>query len=102
MSRYRLTPRALRDLDHITDYTLATWGERQAEKYLAELDQRFRWLAQNPKAGRPRDEGGEGYRSFPHSAHVIFYLIDGEGVAIIGVPHGAMDIEAYFDAPDKD
>lgn len=102
MSRYRLAPRALRDIDQITDYTLATWGERQAEKYLTELDQRFRWIAQNPKAGRLRDEIGEGYRSFPHSAHVIFYLIDSEDVVIIGVPHGAMDIEAYFDAPEKD
>lgn len=101
MSRYRLTPRALRDLDQITDYTLATWGERQAEKYLAELDQRFHWLAQNPKAGRARDEVGEGYRSFPHSGHVIFYLIDSEGVVIIGVPHGAMDIDAHFDAPEQ-
>jgi toxin ParE1/3/4 len=102
MSRYRLTPRAVRDIDQITDYTLATWGERQTEKYLAELDQRFRWLAQNPKAGRARDEVGEGYRSFPHNAHVIFYLIDKDGVAIIGVPHGAMDIEAYFEPPSRD
>ncbi len=100
MSRYRLTPRALRDLDQITDYTLATWGERQAEKYLADLDQRFRWLAQNPKVGRLRDDVGEGYRSFPQGGHVIFYVIDEDGVAIIGVPHGAMDIEAYFDAPN--
>lgn len=100
MSRYRLTPRALRDLDQITDHTLATWGERQAEKYLADLDQRLRWLAQNPKVGRLRDDIGEGYRSFPHGAHVIFYVIGEEGVAIIGVPHGAMDIEAYFDAPN--
>ena len=101
MSRYRLTARALRDIDHITDYTLATWGERQAEKYLAELDQRFRWLAQNPNAGRVRDEVGEGYRSFPQGAHVIFYLIDSDGLAIIGVPHSAMDIGAYFDTPEQ-
>jgi toxin ParE1/3/4 len=96
----RLTPRALRDLDAIADYTLAAWGERQTEKYLGELEQRIRWLAQNPHAGRARDEVGEGYRSYPHGAHVIFYLIEDGEIAIIGVPHGAMDIEAYFEAPE--
>lgn len=100
MSRVWVTPRARRDVDAIADYTLAKWGERQAEKYIAELDQRFRWLAQYPMAGRPRDEIGEGYRSYPHGSHVIFYVADGAGVAIIGVPHGAMDIDAYFDRPE--
>jgi toxin ParE1/3/4 len=100
VSGFRLTPRALRDLDAIADYTLAAWGVRQTEKYLSELEQRFRWLALNPRAGRPRDEVGEGYRSYPHGAHVIFYLIIGDEIAIIGVPHGAMDIEAYFEAPE--
>jgi len=99
VSRFRLTSRALRDLDTIADYSLATWGERQTEKYIGELEQRFRWLAQNPQAGRARNEVGEGYRSYPLGAHVIFYVIIPEGVAIIGVPHGAMDIEAYFETP---
>lgn len=100
MSRFRVTPRALRDVDAIADYTLAKWGERQAEKYIADLEQRFRWLSQNPNAGRAREEVGEGYRSYPQGAHVIFYVIDTSGIAIIGVPHAAMDVEAYFDAPD--
>lgn len=100
MSRFRLTPRALRDIDAIADYTLAAWGERQTEKYLGELEQRFRWLAQSPHAGRPRDEVGEGYRSYPHGSHVIFYLIVPECIAIIGIPRGAMDIEAYFEGLD--
>lgn len=96
MTAFRLTPRALRDLDAIADYTMTTWGERQTEKYISELQERFRWLAQHPKVGRARDEIGDGYRSYPHSAHVIFYVIDGADIAIIGVPHGAMDVEAYF------
>lgn len=97
MSVYRFTARALLDLDAIADYSLAAWGERQTTKYLTELDQRFRWLAQNPHVGRARDDVREGYRSYPHGKHVIFYVIIGADIAIIGVPHGAMDIEAYFE-----
>ncbi len=94
---FRLTPRALRDLDAIADYTLSRWGERQATKYIAELEQRFVWLAEHPHAGRMRDEVGEGYRSYPHGKHVVFYMIAGADIAVIGVPHGAMDAEAYFE-----
>lgn len=100
MTDFRLTPRALRDLDAIADYTMATWGERQTEKYITELQERFRWLAQRPKVGRLRTEVREGFRSYPHGAHVIFYVIIGADIAIIGVPHGAMDVEAYFERAD--
>ena len=96
MKRYRVTPRALRDLDAIADYSLAAWGERQTLKYLLELEKRFAWLADNPMAGRARDDIGAGYRSYPQGAHVVFYLADADGVAIIGVPHAAMDVEAHF------
>lgn len=100
MNRYRITPRALKDLDAIADYSLATWGARQTEKYLSELDKRFQWLADHPGVGRARTEIGEGLRSYPHGSHVIFYIVEADAVAIIGVPHGAMDIEAYFSPPE--
>jgi toxin ParE1/3/4 len=94
--RARITPRALADLDAIADYTLATWGEAQTAKDLTKLQKRFQGLAEHPYAGRHRDEIGESYHSYPHGAHVIFYVIEAEHIAVIGVPHGSMDIEAYF------
>jgi toxin ParE1/3/4 len=94
--RARITPRALADLDAIADYTLAHWGEAQTTKYITELTHRFQWLAEHPHAGRTRDEVAKGYHSYPHGAHVIFYVVEAEQIAIIGVPHGSMDIEAYF------
>lgn len=96
MKQFRVTPRALKDLDAIADYTLATWGERQTERYLSELRRRFQWLAERPNIGRARDEIGEGFRSYPHGPHVIFYLIEADDIAVIGVPHASMDIYAYF------
>jgi toxin ParE1/3/4 len=99
VSGYRLTPRALRDLDHIADYSLVRWGEVQTETYLSDLAKRFEWLSKNPRAGRPRDEIGAGYRSYRQGSHLIFYIIDNGLIAIIGVPHGPMDIDAFFDTP---
>jgi toxin ParE1/3/4 len=97
---FRVTPRALADLDAIADHTLAAWGERQTEKYVSELQRRFQSLAEHPGLGRARDEVGEGFRSYPHGSHVISYLVETDHIAIIGVPHGSMDIEAYFKSPD--
>ena len=99
MSVYRLTPRALRDLDQIADYTLAHWGDRQVETYLNALVKRFEWLAKHPNAGRVRDDIGQGYRSYREGSHLIFYVVERGIVAIIGVPHGSMDIEAFFQSP---
>ncbi len=96
---YRLTPRAVRDLEDIADYTLEVWGAEQLEIYLRRLVTRFEWLAENLEIGRRRDDVELGYRCYPEGQHLIFYLIDAASgeLAIIGVPHGAMDIDDYFD-----
>lgn len=100
MSRYRLTPRALKDLDAIADHTLTTWGEFQAEKYLAEIEKCFERLGAHTELGRARNDIGEGYRSYRQGAHLVFYIVDGELVTIIGIPHMAMDVAVYFQPPN--
>lgn len=92
VARYRLTPRALSDLDAIADYSLDLWGPTQTEAYLSKMVDRFQWLAENPSIGRQRDDVADGYRSFPEGKHVIFYIVLPEHIAIIGVPHASMDL----------
>ena len=94
---FRITPRALEDLRNIGRYSLQYWGRAQRDKYLGEIDRRFAWLAENPRAGRRRDDVAAGYLSFPQGSHVIFYLIGETGIDIIGIPHKQMDIVNYFD-----
>lgn len=96
MSAFGLTPRALKDLDAIADYTLENWGAGQMETYLRALNDRFQWLADNPMLGRDRNDVGRGFRSFRQGAHLIFYIVSTDGIHIIGVPHASMDIDAYF------
>lgn len=91
-ARFRLTPRAVADIDAIADYTIETWGRGQLEKYLRSMNTRFDWLADNPFAGRERTDVHPGYRSFPQGNHVIFYIVSGDHIDIIGIPHKSMDI----------
>ena len=91
-ARFRLTPRAVADIEAIADYTAAAWGSAKMEDYLRSMTRRFEWLAQNPLAGRERNDVHPGYRSFPEGSHVVFYVVAGEYVDIIGIPHRSMDI----------
>lgn len=90
--RFRLSPRAAADLDAIADFTIERWGPAQMADYLRSMNSRFEWLAENPLAGRERDDIHRGYRSFPEGSHVIFYIVSDEYVDIIGIPHKSMDI----------
>jgi len=53
-AQFRLTARAVADLDEIADYTMEEWGPAQMGDYLRSLNKRFDWLARNPLAGRQR------------------------------------------------
>jgi toxin ParE1/3/4 len=97
VTTFRVTPRAARDLDEIARWTLEQWGVARMERYLRALNARFEWLAQHPKAGRARDDVAAGYRSFAEGQHLIFYIIHENTIAIIGMPHQAMDVGGYFD-----
>ena len=93
---FRLTPRAAADLDAIADYTIETWGLAQLEAYLTGFNNRFQWLADNPLAGRERNDVHPDYRSYPEGSHIIFIIINDHCIDIIGIPHKSMDAGPFF------
>lgn len=96
MPGFRITPRAREDLKNIGRYTLKVWGKEQRDHYLRSLDQRFAWLAQNPRLGKHRPDIQDGYHCFPQGQHLVFYTLQEDWIVIIGVPHQDMDILNYF------
>jgi len=93
MHKYRLTPSAKSDLIEIWNYTVEAWGEKQAENYLQEIEDKLTQLAENPDLGRRRPEIAHRYYSFPARKHIIFYLMSDDYINIIGILHGRMDID---------
>ncbi len=93
MHKYRLTPSPKSDIVDIWKYTVETWGEKQAEKYLQDVEDTINHLAENPELGKQRPEIVPGYYSFPVRKHIIFYLIADSHLDIIGILHGKMDID---------
>lgn len=94
---FNLTPRAKEDLRNIWNYTFDEWSEARADRYIGALFDRFAWLATQPLIGKHRTDIRDGYYCFPQGEHLVFYLLNGDAIDIIGVPHKEMDILNYFD-----
>lgn len=94
---YKLTPAAKEDIKEIWFHSVNCWGGKQAEKYIYQLEGKFKILAENPELGRRRFDVHQTYRSLLVGSHVIFYLINEGCVEIIGIPHVSMDVINYFE-----
>jgi toxin ParE1/3/4 len=90
VSYFRLTPDAQSDLIEIRRYTLKQWGEPQSKKYLSELRQTVRMLAESPSLGKSRPELGSNVLSFPYASHVIYYLQHEKQIVVFGALHKRM------------
>lgn len=101
--KYALSKNAERDLRDIWDYTVETWGQVQAERYLNKLEARFLDLAKHPKKGRARDDLVPDYRSYQEGKHVIFFKQIEVGIAIARILHERMDVFVRLEEdPEKE
>lgn len=89
---YRILPRAKADLDDIALHTLLSWGADQMETYLRALHDRFLRLADNPGAGRKREEIAVGLLSYVQGSHLIFYKATPDGIDVLAFLHQAQDL----------
>jgi toxin ParE1/3/4 len=87
---YRLSRLARLDLIEIADYTVDTWGLKQAGRYVDGLWGCFERLARTPGIGRPCDRIRPGYRRMEHEMHVVIYKADPDGVFISRILHRRM------------
>ena len=98
MPKFIIAPRAKADLKKIGRYTQNKWGIKQRNNYLFGLNHRFQWLTGHPRAGTHRSDIAEGYYSFPHERHTIFYTLSDNGnVNIIGIVGAGQSPEKYFE-----
>jgi toxin ParE1/3/4 len=87
LSSYSLGPKAQSDLAEILDYTVDTWGEKQALEYVAELSACFELISKTPAMGRACDVLSLGLRRIEHRSHVIFYRAVSRDVQISRILH---------------
>ncbi len=75
----------------IADYTLRTWGEAQTARYVGDLENCCRMLADNPALGRSCDDIRPGLRRMEHGKHIVFYRAQKTGgVIVVRILHQRM------------
>lgn len=96
MATILVTPFAQEDLGDIWDYASESSVER-ADRLLDLIYEKCQRLAEYPEMGRARHELLVNLRSFTVKNYVIFYQPITDGIEVLRVLHGALDIDRVFD-----
>lgn len=96
MSRYSLTRLAHEDLDAIWDYlAIECDNPSAAEEQLRRIHETLTLLAAQPRLGQASGVRPD-LRHFPVNPYVVFYCPANDGIQVIGVVHGARDMDAVL------
>ncbi len=85
--KVRLKAQARTDLLALRAWGEDRWGPARTRDLLEGLIEAIERLAQFPEMGRPRGVFAPGLRSQRHRGHVIFYLVEDGGTAVVAVLH---------------
>ncbi len=87
------SPAATADISEIWDYTVAEWGENQAELYILELESICHKLANGLNFEIVADYLKPGYRKALVGKHVIYFTRQEYKITIVRILHQSMDVD---------
>ena len=90
MARFRVSPRAQRDIAEITEFIMRDNPVR-ALSFARELRAKIAEAAKSPMAYRERTEIRQGVRAAKHGHYLIFFRFEAGAVEILRVWHSARD-----------
>ncbi len=89
------SPEARADAEQIWEY-IARYDPATADRLLDQILETCQMLADNPGAGRRRENLAPGLRSFPVRRYLVFYTIEVPGIVVVRVIHGARNYRDQF------
>lgn len=92
MGAYSLSRRAEADIAEIYEYTIATFGLKQAQEYVSGLHERFQGLAGSPRQGTRIGFLSPELRRSRYGSHVVIYAPRDGGILAVRVLHHHMDL----------
>lgn len=98
MVKYRISRKAIADLDGIWEYTVENWSEEQAANYYGGIHDAIVLLAEHPGfPGRGFEEIKPGLMGHPVGHHIVFYIKRKDGsVWVARILHERMDFVRHF------
>jgi toxin ParE1/3/4 len=92
--KYRISEKAIFDLERIWLYTLNKWSREQADRYHQLIMDEIQFIVDNYELCRKMDYVRNGYRMSKVKSHLIFFRrTDDNIIEIIRILHQNMDIE---------
>ena len=85
MASYRLSNKALDDLERIYVYGITTFGLDQADRYYDGLLGRLQTIADNPEHAQAVEHVWPGLRRSVYRSHSVYYLLQRDGVQIVRI-----------------
>jgi len=94
MANFKLTNKAVFDLNSIWEYTADKWSEYQADKYYKMLLDTFNDIANNPDLGKNYIGVSVDIFGLKAIRHIIFYRkLGNETIEITRIIHERMDLK---------
>ena len=93
--RYKISEKAIEDIDNIWFYTMETWSVQQADMYYNLIFDKIEHIAEYPLLGKCYGHIRKNYRCAIIESHLIFYIYKKQQnfIEIIRVFHQSMDVE---------
>jgi toxin ParE1/3/4 len=92
--KYRISEKAVEDLEKIWVYTFENWSSEQADRYYNLIINEIEFVAENFLSGKSMDHIKSGYRASKVKSHLIFYRkADDNRIEVIRILHQMMDLE---------
>ncbi|MGR6465677.1 type II toxin-antitoxin system RelE/ParE family toxin [Rhizobium sp. PAMB 3182] len=95
---YRLSPKALHDIEDIWRYTAETWSADQADAHIDELVGVFGLVVDTPGLGRLYREIEPPAHIHVHKSHLIVYLPEPDTITVLRVLGGRQNWQAILKA----
>ncbi len=94
IKKYRISKKAINDLERIWLYTCKKWSIEEADRYHTLIIDEIEYISLNFASCRKIDHIRLGYRMSKVKYHLIFFkVIDNNSIEIIRILHQSMDIE---------
>ena len=91
MARAYLSRRALLHIDEIDEYSIDRWGERVAERYLADMFAAIRRLEESPNLLQARPGHSVRLQFYCVREHTLVCDVLGDDIYVLAVWHGSTD-----------
>lgn len=92
--KYRISQRAIEDLNSIWIYTYKKWSKEQADRYYDLIIREIEFITRNFTVGKSLESTRVNYRMTKVKSHLIFYRkAENDIVEIVRILHQRMDLK---------